>query len=83
MKIVIVGPSASGKTTLLHKIIRMNERNHFDMIIDSIENLAVGGLPVINLPNIPNMIITAQTLESVPPHILQGALVLRTPDIRV
>jgi GTPase SAR1 family protein len=82
MKIVIVGPPASGKTTLLHKIIRMNDRNNFSMIVDGIENLVAGGLAV-NLPNLSKMIITAQTLDNVPLHILEGALILRTPDIRV
>lgn len=82
MKVIIVGPSGSGKTTLLHKIIRMNERNHFDMIVDGIEALIVGGMPLGNVPNLPKMLITCQTLESIPHHILQGALILRTPDIR-
>ena len=81
MKIIIVGPAGSGKTTLLHKIIRMNENNNFDFILDGIELIAPPG-GVHNLPNLPNMIITAQTLENVPVHLRESALVLNVQDIR-
>ena len=83
MKVIIVGPPGSGKTTLMHKIIRMNERNHFDMIVDNIEALFAGGLTPVNFPNLPRMILTAQNIDTVPPHVSQNALVLRTPDIRI
>jgi ABC-type cobalamin/Fe3+-siderophores transport system ATPase subunit len=82
MKIIIVGPCGSGKTTLLHKIIRMNDRHTFSFIMDGIEQIGAG-VPPYNIPNLPNMLITAIQLESVPQNVRDGALVLRCPDIRI
>jgi ABC-type cobalamin/Fe3+-siderophores transport system ATPase subunit len=79
MKVIIVGAPGSGKTTLLHKIIRMNPLVTFQVILDGIE--AWGAIPQV--PNLDNMCITAQTLEAVPQSIRLGALVLRTPDVRM
>lgn len=79
MKIIIVGPAASGKTTLLHKIIRMNERHTFDFISDGVDVPNWGALGV----NSNNLILTTLSLNNVPSHVLQGALILKTPDIRV
>jgi GTPase SAR1 family protein len=36
MKIIIIGPAQSGKTTLLHKIIRTNPNIAFPLILDKI-----------------------------------------------
>lgn len=77
-KIIIVGGRTSGKTTLLHKIIRQNPQLTFQLILDGIECL--GNNPQI--PNLDNMIVTTQALEQVPEVIRTGALVLRTPEIR-
>jgi len=72
MRIIIVGPVGSGKTTLLHKIIRMN--NTFNFIID--------GPIQADIPNVDNLIMTAQSLDVVPAYLLQNSLILRCPDVR-
>lgn len=82
MKVIIVGLRQTGKTTLLHKILRMHPNNTFSFILDGFELLPAGPARA-NLPDLPNMIITAQTIEEIPPHILANALILKTPDIRV
>jgi ABC-type cobalamin/Fe3+-siderophores transport system ATPase subunit len=80
--ILRIGPSGSGKTTLLHKIVRMHPKNMFSFILDGMELLSQNGLPPVNLPCINSMIVTTTTLDIIPIHFLEGALILRTPDIR-
>ena len=80
MKIIIIGPVASGKTTLLHKIIRMNENNYFSFILDGVEQLGVAG--GVQLPNLDNMIITAQNIENIPAYVRNGSLILNVQEIR-
>jgi len=76
MKIVIVGPPGSGKSTLVRKIINMNESINFDAVIDGIENFPN------YMPNLSNMIITCQRIDMVPADILRDSQILCTPDIR-
>lgn len=78
MKVVIVGGPQSGKTTLVHKIIRMNPQNHFQFILDGIEQIGVN----TQLPDLPNMLVTTQILENIPIHIRNNALILNVEEIR-
>lgn len=84
MKIIIVGPVQSGKTTLLHRIIRSNPDITFSLILDGYESLSPAGNNNIltNLPPNLNYIITAQTLANIPVNIKNSSLILNVPYIR-
>lgn len=83
MKIIIIGPPGSGKTVLLHKIIRSNTNITFNFIIDSYEALGAGAENVFaNVPGIANWIIATQTIENIPQNLRNNALILNVPQIR-
>jgi GTPase SAR1 family protein len=80
MKIIIIGPAQSGKTTLLHQIIRSNTNVTFPFILDGYENLALPEVP--QPPAHVNYIITATTLDNVPVTLRNNALILDIARIR-
>jgi ABC-type cobalamin/Fe3+-siderophores transport system ATPase subunit len=82
MRVLIIGPRCTGKTTLLHKILRTNAHINFPIIIDDIQSIQehqkiLAGIPVDN-----SFIITSQTIDSIPSHARTGALILTVPDFR-
>jgi GTPase SAR1 family protein len=56
MRVIIVGPAQSGKTTMLHRVIRSNTNTTFSLIIDGYEAFAAPITP--NIPVGMNFIIT-------------------------
>ena len=83
MRVIIVGPTQSGKTTLLHKIIRMNPTLTFQILLDGFEALAQAGNDILaNLPPNASFIISALTIEALPVHVRNGAIVLNAQTIR-
>lgn len=79
MKIVIVGPPQSGKTTLLHKIIRTNNHVTFNLILDGYEGL---GAILSNIPPNTNFILTTQNIVNIPDTIKNCSLILDVQTIR-
>jgi len=82
MKIIIVGPAQSGKTTLLHKVIRTNPGITFSIILDGIEGFAAAHDILPGIPANMNYILTTCLLANVPPAVQAGALILDVPTIR-
>ena len=78
LHIIIVGPPASGKTTLLHKIMRDNVNGMFSCVIDGVEQI----INNLVLPNNVNWILTCSSLNNVPSHLRDRALVLNVQNIR-
>jgi len=74
MRVIIVGLPQSGKTTMLHTIIRSNPNTTFPLILDGYETVlgAIG----INFPIGTSFIITTTNLNNIPQHIKQDSLIL-------
>jgi len=80
MKIVIVGPAQSGKTTLIYQIIRSNTNITFPLILDGYEDLALPNMQ--HPPAHVNYIITTTNINNVPATLRNNALILDVARIR-
>lgn len=75
MKIIIIGPVNSGKTTMLRGIVRENPHIDFHVIMDEY----MDGL--VFPPEI-NFIITSIVLDNIPHVLRNNAVILNLPIIR-
>jgi len=82
MRVIIIGPAQSGKTTLLHKIIRTNPGITFSIIIDGLQAIAGHQNILAGIPPASHFIVTSQTLDIIPDHVRTGALIIDVPTIR-
>ena len=82
MKIIIVGPAHSGKTTLLHRIVRTNPNITFSLILDGYETLPdAHNILANNHPDV-NFVITTQNIDDIPIHLRNDSLILNVLVIR-
>lgn len=79
MRVIIIGPIESGKTTLLHKLIDTNRDIKFTLVIDNYEQFSINVPPAHCFDN---YIITARTLDSIPEYLKRDALILNMEIIR-